>query len=147
MNATTNPSPITTQDDRLWGTLVHLSALLNLVMGLGGLIAALIVWLVFRDRSAYVEREARESLNFQISFVIYGLAAGLLVMVVIGLLLLPIVGIAMVILCILAAVKANEGVGYRYPFIFRLVPAPAGVPVTGSMPPPPPPPQQPGSPV
>lgn len=81
----------------------------------------LIIWLIKRDDSDFIDYHGKEYFNFLISFTIYGIIAGLLIFVLIGLLLAPIVGIVAFILTIIAAVKAYQGDMYRFPFIFRLI--------------------------
>jgi uncharacterized Tic20 family protein len=74
-----------------------------------------------KDESQFVADQARESLNFQISLLIYALISGVLVVVLIGLLLLPIIWVVGVILTIIASVKAANGEAYRYPLTIRLI--------------------------
>jgi uncharacterized Tic20 family protein len=83
--------------------------------------------LVKGNDSPFIRRNAVESLNFQISIQIYGVAAFLLVLVTFGLgaiIIVPlaiVVGIAYIVLIVLATVKAANGEDYRYPFTLRLV--------------------------
>jgi uncharacterized Tic20 family protein len=103
------------EDEKLWALGAHLGPLVL------GLIAPLIVWLVFRDRSAFLDRHGKEALNFQIAYLVYFIVAGLSIFVLIGLVLLPLVGIAWVVFMILAAVQASQYRDYRYPWIFRVI--------------------------
>ena len=50
------------QDERTWSIIAHLSILLNLITGMGGPVAALILWLVYKDRSQKVAFHAMQSL-------------------------------------------------------------------------------------
>jgi len=86
-----------------------------------GFIPALIVWLLKKDDSAYLGEQAREALNFQITVLIGFVVSWALTFVLIGLLLLPAVWIANIVLCIMAAVKTSQGEDYRYPFALRLI--------------------------
>jgi uncharacterized Tic20 family protein len=104
--------------------LAHLSQLLNFFTGLGGLVAVLVIWLVYKDRSAHVELQAREALNFQVTLLIAGAIGGLLVWLLVGFVVLAVVALAQLVFAIVAAIKASEGVVYRYPFCLRLIPAP-----------------------
>ncbi len=62
------------RDDRTWGILCHLSALAMLLgVPLGNLLGPLVVWLVKRDQSSFVDQQGREALNFQISITLYAL--------------------------------------------------------------------------
>jgi hypothetical protein len=111
-----------TQDERTWGMIAHLSAFAVFVFPLGGnILAPLIIWLTRRDTSAYVEMEAREALNFNISVALGWIVCGLLVFARIGIPLGALLFLYWLVMAIVAAVKASEGVGYRYPFSLRLV--------------------------
>lgn len=87
----------------------------------GHIIAPLVIWQIKKDGFAFVDKQGKECLNFQISFTIYALVAGLLMFVVIGLILLPIIGIVGLVFIIIAAIKANNGEDYRYPFNIRFI--------------------------
>ncbi|TVQ09359.1 MAG: DUF4870 domain-containing protein [Leptolyngbya sp. DLM2.Bin27] len=108
-------------ESRMWAMLSHISALSGFIIPFGSILGPLIIWLIKRDEMLFVNDQAKEALNFNISMTIYALVAGVLVFVAIGLVLLPVVLIAWLVLAILAAVKANEGVAYRYPLTLRLV--------------------------
>lgn len=84
-------------------------------------IPALIVWLLKKDDSAYLGAQAREALNFQITMIIAYMAAGVLVWVLIGFLLYPILWLANLVLCIMAAINVSKGEDYQYPFALRLI--------------------------
>lgn len=109
------------KQERTWGMLCHLSALAAFVFPLGNIFGPLIVWLVKKDESPFVDDQGKESLNFQISFTIYCIFAAILTVIFIGFILLIALGVAFLILVIIAAVKANEGEEFRYPFTIRLV--------------------------
>ena len=100
--------------------IAHLSALAGLVIGLNWL-GPLIVYLVKKDEHPFIADQSREALNFNLSVFIYIIASAILIILVIGILLLPAVAIAWLILTIMAAVRANNGEPYRYPLTIRLV--------------------------
>ncbi|MGA1205637.1 MAG: DUF4870 domain-containing protein [Opitutales bacterium] len=107
----------TPTNDKLWNVLCHLSPLLGL-----GLIGPLVVYLVSKsDAESTIPLHARETLNFHISLLIYGVIGVILVAVGIGLIILSAVAIAGVVLAVVGAVKASNGVVYRYPATIRLV--------------------------
>jgi len=99
----------------MWAIGAHLGPLVL------GVIAPLIVWLVFRGRSAWLDRQSKEALNMQISYLIYFAVAGLSILLLVGLVLLPVVGVAWLVLMIIATVKAANHEEYRYPAIIRFV--------------------------
>jgi uncharacterized Tic20 family protein len=106
-------------NSRNLATLSHLSAFITFV-GIPSLVGPLVVWLLNRDDS-YVERQAKEALNFNISFLIYGVAAAISIVLLVGLIALPVVLVTWFVLVIVAAVKAGNGEDYRYPFTIRFV--------------------------
>jgi len=86
-----------------------------------GFVAPLIVMLVFGPRSAFVRAHAVESLNFNLTWLLYGIIAVILAFLLIGIVILIILGIAYLVLVIIASVKANNGEMYRYPATIRFV--------------------------
>jgi uncharacterized Tic20 family protein len=108
-------------EERQWGMFAHLATLVGLIIPLGSILGPLVVWLVKKDTMPFVDDQGKEAVNFQITIAIAGIVAGLLVFVLIGFLLLPVIGIAWLVLSVLAGIKANEGQYYRYPFAIRLL--------------------------
>jgi uncharacterized Tic20 family protein len=113
---------------RAWEVLCHLSAAAGFIVPFGNIIGPLIVWLVKRGESLGVDAHGKESLNFQISWTIYGAILGALTaalwIILIGFLFVPvlIIGfVAMVILTVIGAVKASNGQLYRYPLTIRFL--------------------------
>lgn len=102
-----------------WGMLSHISSFV-MFLGIPAFVGPLVVWLLKRD-DPYVDFHGKEALNFNISFMIYGLVAAFLVVVLIGLLALPIVLVTWFVLTIVASLKAASGEYYRYPFTLRLI--------------------------
>ena len=110
-----------TKDDRTWGMAVHLSAFAGHLFPFAHIIAPLVVWQLKKDTSAFVDDQGKEAVNAQISVTIYAAVAIALCFVLIGIPLLAGLYVANVVLVIVAAMAANEGKAYRYPFILRLV--------------------------
>jgi len=115
------PVSSTSKEVRQWGMFCHFAAFLGLVFPLGNLLGPLIVWQLKKDLDPFVDDQGKEALNFQITVALAMLVSFLLVFVVVGLILLWLVGIAALVLTIIAGIKANEGKAYRYPFCWRLV--------------------------
>jgi uncharacterized Tic20 family protein len=88
-----------------------------------GFIGPLIIWLINKDKAdkGWLNGQAKEALNFQITIAIAWCVAILLSFLLIGFLLYPVILIGNIVLCIMAGMKANEGADYRYPFAIRLV--------------------------
>ena len=112
--------PLSADQERLWGMLAHLLSFVAAYIALG-FVAPLVVLLVFGPRSAYVRAQAVESLNFNLSWLLYAIVAGILVIIGIGLLILLALGIAYVVLVVIASVRANNGQLYRYPLTIRFM--------------------------
>lgn len=107
--------------DRNMAMFCHLSSLSGFIIPFGNLIGPLIIWLIKKDESEFVDIHGKEALNFQITVTLAAVVCGVLVLAIVGLLLLPVLGIAALVLTIMAAVKANEGSRYRYPMTLRLI--------------------------
>ncbi|MEQ8858113.1 MAG: DUF4870 domain-containing protein [Pseudomonadales bacterium] len=108
-------------DERQWAMFAHLAALVGFVIPFGNLIGPLVVWQMKKDTMPFVADQGKESLNFQITVVIAVLVCVLLMVILIGALLLPIVGIGALVFTVIAAIKANGGEAYRYPVALRLI--------------------------
>lgn len=119
-------------EEKQWALFAHLSALLGGVLtghlfGWGCFIGPLIIWLLKKDTMPFVNDQGKEALNFNITLAIIGVALLVLSIMTLGLGLLiaipagVVVGISWLVFTIIAAIKASEGVAYRYPFSIRLV--------------------------
>ncbi|WP_413468927.1 DUF4870 domain-containing protein [Pseudomonas sp. FME51] len=109
-------------DARLWAMIAHLAGFLGyFIPVIGSLIGPLIVWQLKKDLHPFVDDQGKEALNFQITVAIAVAVCLLLMIVAIGFLLIWVVGIGAIVLMIIAAIKANEGTAYRYPFCLRLI--------------------------
>ncbi len=128
--ASTSAAPST--QERQWAMFAHLSALLGLIItghwfGWGCFLGPLIIWLVKKDAMPFVDDQGKEALNFNITVAIVFFALFVLTLITLGLgvvIAIPIgvvVGVAWLVFTIIAAIRANEGVRYRYPFTLRLI--------------------------
>ena len=110
------------QDERTWGMLAHLAAFAGLVLPMAGnIVGPLIVWLVRREQSAFVAEQGKEAINFNITVTLGALVCSLLVYIFIGILLGVGLFVYWLAMTILAAIRAGEGVPFRYPFALRLL--------------------------
>ncbi|HEU4771605.1 MAG TPA: DUF4870 domain-containing protein [Candidatus Udaeobacter sp.] len=110
------------RDVRTWNVLCHASALAGFfVPWAGHILGPLIVWLAKRNDSPEIDENGKESLNFQISMLIYNVIAGVLCLILIGFILLAILHILNLVLVIVASIQASEGKLYRYPMTIRLI--------------------------
>lgn len=125
------PGPgLPSRESRNWGVAAHLAWLVN-AFGIPAPIGPLVVWLVKKGEDPFVEDQAREALNFQLSVLIYtiigAVAAIILAIVTFGLgliAILPVVAVfalLVLVLTVVAAIKASDGERYRYPMTIRLI--------------------------
>ena len=114
-------------DERTWALIGHLSAFTFFVSGIGCIVGPLVVWLIKRDTLPFAAGQAKEALNFNITVAIIAVAMWIFSFITLGigfLLTIPLglaLFVAWVVFTIIAAIRANEGVDYRYPFTLRLV--------------------------
>lgn len=113
-----SPVPVVSvpTSDKALMILSHLSALLGV-----GFVLPFVVWLIKKNEPDMVAAHAAEALNFHLSVLLYGILLIPLCMIVIGIPLAVLLGLASIILAIVAAVRASDGVLYRYPITIRLV--------------------------
>ena len=123
METTQPPSaPISSADVRTWNVLCHAGALLGLFLHfLGHLLGPLIVWLVKRGDSPEIDAHGKESLNFQLSMLIYDAIAAILCIILIGIPILIALWIMNTVFVIIASIRASEGKFYRYPITIRFL--------------------------
>ena len=103
------------QDSKTMGMLAHLLGIFL------GFIGPLIIWLIKKDQSQFVDDQGKESLNFQIMLMIGYVIGSVTSFLCIGFLILPAVWIFGIIFSIIAALKAKDGIAYRYPVNLRLI--------------------------
>lgn len=102
-------------DDRNMAMLAHLLGIVS------GFVGALIIWLIKKDQSPFIDEQGKEALNFQITVMIGFAVAMVLMVIVIGAFLIPVLLIGNLVFCILAAVAVSKGEHYKYPFAIRLL--------------------------
>jgi uncharacterized protein len=123
-----NPASMSAQQENSWSILAHLSLFLNLFTGFLGPIAALVIWLVYKDRSQKVAFHALQSMWYQVAWlVLLGVGwafTGLLMLVLIGFLLVPVMALLTLVPFVhaaYAAYRVSQGEDYRYPFVADLI--------------------------
>ena len=116
------------KDENTWSVLAHLSVFLNLFTGFLGPVAALVIWLMYRDRSPRVSFHALQSALYQVAWIVILAAgwsvAGLLTLILVGFLLFPVMMVATVVPfahMAYAAYLVNQGIDYRYPLVSDLL--------------------------
>jgi uncharacterized Tic20 family protein len=121
-------SQMSAQDEQTWSMVAHLTVLLDIVTGIGGPIAALVIWLVYKDKSQKVAFHALQSLWYQVAWIViifaYVVVSTILTIVVIGIFmffLLPLIALVPIVHQCYAAYKVSQGVDYRYPVIADMI--------------------------
>jgi uncharacterized protein len=112
---------VLSETERNWAMLCHLSAFAGFFFPFGGVIGPLICWLSRRDESAWVNVNGRNSLNFQLSILLYMVLVSPLCFIIIG---FPLIGMLMtlkVICIIIGSVKAAKGELFSYPLVIPFV--------------------------
>jgi uncharacterized Tic20 family protein len=108
--------PPPTQDEKTMGMLAHLLAIVTWFVG------PLIIWMMKKDQSPFVNDQGREALNFQITIAIAGVGIFIIgLLTCVGMLLWPALFIVNLVFCLMAGLKAKDGIAYRYPFTLRLI--------------------------
>ncbi|MEO8671086.1 MAG: DUF4870 domain-containing protein [Tahibacter sp.] len=119
-------------EEKQWALFAHLSALIGGLLssalgGFGVFIGPLVIWLIKKDTMPFVDDQGKEALNFNITVAIACFALLVLSIITLGiglLIAIPawiVIGIVWLVFTIIAAIKANEGVRYRYPVSIRLI--------------------------
>ena len=121
MSDSQSPVPAPSQKARQWAMFCHFSAFLGMVFPFGNLLGPLIIWQLKKDADPFIDAQGKEALNFQITVSLAAVACMFLMLLLIGFALIALVGVGALVLTIIAGIKANEGVAYRYPFTWRLI--------------------------
>ena len=108
-------APLSPSDERLWATLAHLGPILV------GFLAPLVIWLVLRDRSRFVDDQGKEALNFQIFLTIVYVVGGITTVILVGFVILLAAWVMALVFGIQGAIVASRGEHYRYPFTWRII--------------------------
>src|ERR1700694_429836 len=112
----------TSSNVRTWCVLSHAGALLGFVIPWAfHILGPLIVWLAKRADSPEIDAHGKESLNFQISMLIYNVIAAVFCLVLIGFAFLAILWVLNAVFVIVASIQASEGKFYRYPMTIRFI--------------------------
>jgi uncharacterized Tic20 family protein len=107
---------------RTWNAFCHASALLGILLHFPGhVLAPLIVWLAKRGDSPEIDAHGKESLNFQISMLIYNAIAAVFCLVLVGFFFLAVLWVLNAVFVIIASIQASDGKFYRYPMTIRFI--------------------------
>jgi len=102
-------------EERLFATGIYVLSLFFPV------VAPLIIWLLKKEESSFIDYHGKEYFNLLISYTIYFFISGLLAIILIGFVVMAVLGVMLFVFTIIAAIKAYEGKEYQFPLIFRLI--------------------------
>ena len=108
-------------EEQTWGMLVHLSAFSLFFTGIGYLLGPLVLWLLKREESDFVDQQGKEVLNFQLNSTVYFVVMAAICFILNIYIFLYLLLITWMVVVIHAAQAANEGKSYRYPLTLRLI--------------------------
>jgi len=125
-NVTAAPPPpagTPSAEEKQWAMFAHLSALSACVTGIGAIVGPLVIWQIKKNEMPFVDDQGKEATNFNITMLIICVALWIFTIITfgIGILLLWALAIANLVFIIIAALAANNGQAYRYPFAFRFI--------------------------
>lgn len=109
------------RDEMNMGILVQVASFAGYLIPFGSVIGPLIVWLMKRDEIPFVDECGRNCLNFKISMIIWVMISCVLMFVGIGFILIGLLAIVDIVLTIIAAMKASEGISYKYPLSITFI--------------------------
>jgi uncharacterized Tic20 family protein len=112
---------VLSETERTWAMLSHLSAFAGFFFPFGGIIGPLICWLSKKDESEWVNINGRNSINFQLSILLYMILIFPLCFIIIGIPIIMMLVTLKVICIIIASVKASKGELFRYPLIIPFI--------------------------
>lgn len=113
--------PVSPGQSEISSDAKNMAMLCHLLAIFTGFLGPLIIWLIKKDDTPFVDDQGKEALNFQITVLIALLVSSLSMFICIGFVLMPAVAIANVVFCIIAAVKVSHGEAYRYPVNIRFI--------------------------
>ncbi|MEQ8764615.1 MAG: DUF4870 domain-containing protein [Planctomycetota bacterium] len=105
---------------RQWALILHLSQFAGYIIPLAGMIAPIAIWQIKKDELPGIDQHGRIVTNWIISVFIYSIVCTILTLVFIGIIGFIVLGVLVVLFPIIGAIKANDGVAWRYPLSIRI---------------------------
>lgn len=110
-----------TAKERPWVLGAHIGTLLGYAIGFGSFLVPLIIWITKKEESELIAKHAKASLNFQLSMLLYGAIAALMILIFIGIPILVVIAITNVVCVILATIEADKDGLYKYPLTIQFI--------------------------
>ena len=122
---------MTTQNDKNYSSITHLSGFAGWFIPFGNIIAPLVMWIAKKNDSTYIDEHGKAAVNFQLSLILYGFLLAILIipitiltlglgLIAILIAIIPAI-ILKIVLIISASIKANNGEYYDYPFTIQFI--------------------------
>jgi len=114
---------LTPDQERTWATVTHVIAGAAMILSAGtlGFVAALVIYLVYKDKGPFVRQHAADAVNIQLNALLWFIVGGILVLVLVGFAVLAVVPIFATVLHVIGAIKANSGEEHWSPLTIRFV--------------------------
>ena len=109
------------KETRMWTMILHFSLLANCIVPIAGIIAPIVIWQIKKDEFPAIDQHGKNAVNWIISAAIYSVICILLAFAIIGIFLLPILGICSIVFPIIAGIKANNGELWKYPLTYEFL--------------------------
>ncbi len=109
------------KEERNWAMGCHLASIAGFIIPFGNVAGPLVIWLIKKEEFPLVADQGKEAVNFQITVLLIGIVGALLTLIFIGFLVLLALAIYWIVFTVIAAMRANEGEAYRYPYALRLI--------------------------
>ncbi len=110
-----------THDERMWATLMHLGGFSGIWWGPLSVLVPLVMWLMKRDESPFIDDHGKEAINFQLSIWLWVLVSVVLILCGIGIIMLFVIPVFSAVMMIINAIHANKGEYIRYPVTVRFI--------------------------
>jgi len=122
---------MTTQNDKNYSSITHLSGFAGWFFPFGNIIAPLVMWIAKKNDSTYIDEHGKAAVNFQLSLILYGFLLAILIipitiltlglgLIAILIAIIPAI-ILKIVLIISASIKASNGEYYDYPFTIQFI--------------------------
>lgn len=109
------------QQQKQWAMLLHISQLAGFLAPAAGFIVPIVIWQLKKEEFPSLDVHGKIVANWLISFIIYISISAALTLVVVGVFLLPVIGIVGLAFPIIGAVKANNGEVWEYPGSIKFI--------------------------
>lgn len=119
--SSTAKKPLFGMEENTYLMLMHLSQFAGWIIPFLGYILPVVMWITNKEHNANVDKHGKNIINFTISYLIYTSVAALAIILVIGVVILPILGVLIVVAIIMASIKANNGIYWKYPLTIEFL--------------------------